>query len=124
MRNDRFNIRIVLRVIVCLLVSATSVLAQSDTSSISGTVTDTSGALVPNAQVTIHNNATLADRSIASNESGAFTLTNLAPGDYSVRATKPGFQTTTLNDVHLDPSIGRRSRYRNEGWRHYHYDYC
>jgi len=107
-RNDRFNIRIVLRVIVCLLVTAISVLAQSDTSSISGTVTDTSGALVPNAQVTIHNNATLADRTIASNESGAFTLTNLAPGDYSVRATKPGFQTTTLNDVHLDPSIGRR----------------
>jgi hypothetical protein len=94
--------------IVFLLVSATSVLAQSDTSSISGTVTDTSGALVPNAQVTIHNNATLADRTISSNESGAFTLTNLAPGDYSVRATKSGFQTTTLNDVHLDPSIGRR----------------
>jgi Carboxypeptidase regulatory-like domain len=106
-RNDRFNIRSVM-VMVCLLVTATSVLAQSDTSSISGTVTDTSGALVPNAQITIHNNATLADRTIASNESGAFTLTNLAPGDYSVRVTKTGFQNTTLNDVHLDPSIGRK----------------
>jgi hypothetical protein len=107
-RDDRFNIRTVLMVMVCLLVTATSILAQSDTSSMSGTVTDVSGALVPNAQVTIHNNATLADRTITSNENGAFTLTNLAPGDYSVRATKPGFQTTTLNDVHLDPSIGRR----------------
>src|SRR3984893_3575929 len=95
-------------VMVCLLVTATSILAQSDTSSMSGTVTDVSGALVPNAQITIHNNATLADRTITSNENGAFTLTNLAPGDYSVRATKPGFQTTTLNDVHLDPSIGRK----------------
>jgi hypothetical protein len=95
-------------VMVCLLVTATSILAQSDTSSMSGTVTDVSGALVPNAQITIHNNATLADRTITSNENGAFTLTNLAPGDYSVRATKPGFQTTTLNDVPLDPSIGRR----------------
>ena len=56
----------------------------------------------------IHNNATLADRTITSNESGAFTLTNLAPGDYTVRATKAGFQATTLNDVHLDPSIGRK----------------
>jgi len=107
-RNDRFNIRTVLLVMVCLLVTATSILAQSDTSSISGTVTDTSGALVPNAQITVHNNATLADRTISSNENGAFTLTNLAPGDYSVRATKTGFQTTTLNDVHLDPSIGRK----------------
>src|SRR5882757_8097624 len=95
-------------VMVCLLVTATSILAQSDTSSISGTVTDTSGALVPNAQITIHNNATLADRTIESNENGVYTLTNLPPGDYSVRVTKAGFQTSTLNDVHVDPSIGRR----------------
>jgi Carboxypeptidase regulatory-like domain len=93
---------------VCLVVTATSILAQSDTSSLSGTVTDTSGAVVPNAQITIHNNATLADRTIESNENGVFTLTNLTPGDYSVRVTKTGFQTSTLNDVHLDPSIGRR----------------
>jgi hypothetical protein len=95
-------------VMVCLLVTATSILAQSDTSSLSGTVTDTSGAVVPNAQITIHNNATLADRTIESNESGVFTLTNLPAGDYSVRVTKTGFQSSTLNDVHLDPSIGRR----------------
>jgi hypothetical protein len=100
--------RTILMVMVFLFLTATSILAQSDTSSISGTVTDTSGALVPNAQITIHNNATLADRTISSNENGAFTLTNLAPGDYSVRVTKTGFQTTTLSDVHLDPSIGRR----------------
>ena len=74
----------------------------------SGTVTDVSGALVPGAQITVHNNATLADRTITSNESGSFTLTNLPPGDYTVRATKAGFQATTLNDVHLDPSIGRK----------------
>ena len=108
MRDDRFNIRTVLMVMVCLLVTATSILAQSDTSSISGTVTDTSGALVPSAQITIHNNATLSDRTIESNENGVFTLTNLPAGDYSVRVTKTGFQTSTLNEVHLDPSIGRR----------------
>jgi len=56
----------------------------------------------------VRNNATLAERTIASNESGSFTLTNLAPGDYRVRVEKSGFETTTLNDVHLDPSIGRR----------------
>ncbi len=108
MRNDRFNIRTVLMVMVCLFVTATSILAQSDTSSISGTVTDVSGALVPDAQITIHNNATLADRTITSNENGTFTLTNLAPGDYRIRVTKAGFQATTLNDVHIDPSIGRK----------------
>lgn len=108
MKDDRLNIRIVVVLIVCLFMATTSILAQSDTSSISGTVTDASGALVPSAQISIHNNATLADRTITSNENGAFTVTNLAPGDYSVHVRKPGFQTTTLNDVHLDPSIGRK----------------
>src|SRR5437868_8288515 len=95
-------------VMVCLLVTATSILAQSDTSSISGTITDSSGAVVPDAQITIHNNATLADRTIASNESGVYNLTNLPPGSYSIRVTKAGFQNSTLNDVQLDPNIGRR----------------
>src|SRR5438067_3802481 len=82
--------------------------AQSDTSSLSGTVTDSSGALVVDAKVTARNAATLAERSIGTNESGNFTLTNLPPGDYSVRIEKSGFETTNLNDVHVDPSIGRR----------------
>jgi hypothetical protein len=93
---------------ICLFTVASPAFAQSDTASISGTVTDASGALLPNAKVTIHNNATRADRDITSNESGNFILTNLPSGDYSVRAEVTGFQTTTINNVHLDPSIGRR----------------
>ena len=108
MKDDRFDIRTLLMVMVCLFMTATPILAQSDTSSMSGTVTDSSGALVPGAQITIHNNANLSDRTITSNESGVFTLTNLSPGDYNIRAAKTGFQTTTLDNVHLDPNIGRR----------------
>src|SRR5690242_10001888 len=81
--------------------------AQSDTSSLSGTVTDASGALLPNAKVTVHNNATGAAHSITSDAAGNFTLTNLPSGTYSVRAEVSGFQTTTLTDVRLDPNIGR-----------------
>ena len=43
-----------------------------------------------------------------SNESGSFSLTNLPPGNYTVRVEATNFQTTTLGDVHVDPSIGRR----------------
>jgi hypothetical protein len=82
--------------------------AQSDNSSLSGSVTDVSGALVPDARVAVRNNATHAERSITTSESGTFTLTNLAPGDYSVRVEKAGFETTMLGDVHVDPNIGRR----------------
>ena len=106
MKNNRFNIRTLLLVAVCLFAIVAPILAQ-DTSSLSGTVTDASGALLPNAKITIHSDATNADRSITSNESGSFTLTNLASGNYSVRVEVTGFQTTTLTDVRLDPSIGR-----------------
>jgi hypothetical protein len=109
MKTNRIYVRVVLLfVMVCLFAIVGPIGAQSDSSSLSGTVTDPSGALVPNARITVHNNATLADRSITSNESGNFTLTNLASGNYTVHIEVPGFQTTTLNDVHLDPSIGRR----------------
>jgi Carboxypeptidase regulatory-like domain/TonB-dependent Receptor Plug Domain len=93
---------------VCLFVIVSPIFAQSDSSSISGTVFDASDAVLPNARITIHNVATSSDRAIVSNENGNFTLTNLSPGDYSVRVELQGFQTTTLADVHLDPSIGRR----------------
>lgn len=92
----------------CLLVGGSAALAQSDASSLSGTVTDASGAVLPNATVVIHSVATNTDRTITSNEGGSFTVPNLASGNYRVRVEAKGFQTTTLNDVHLDPSIGRR----------------
>ncbi|MEO6981693.1 MAG: carboxypeptidase-like regulatory domain-containing protein, partial [Edaphobacter sp.] len=93
---------------VCAFALVAPVLAQSDSSSISGTVTDSSGAVLPNAKITVHNNATGADRSLTSSQGGDFTLTNLPSGDYNIRAEADGFQTTTLTSVHLDPSIGRR----------------
>ena len=93
---------------VMFLLAIAPACAQSDSSSLSGTVTDSSGALVMQAKITVRNAATLAERSIATNDNGSFTLTNLSSGDYSVRVEKSGFETINLSDVHLDPSIGRR----------------
>src|SRR5258708_3931347 len=90
-KNKRFGICILwLSVAIFTLATGKTALAQADISSLSGSVTDVSGALVPGAKITVSNNATLAERSITSNESGSFTLTNLAPGDYSVRVEKGG----------------------------------
>jgi hypothetical protein len=108
MKEKWFGRAVRLLVAVCLFSIAGSIHAQSDSSSISGTVTDASGAVLPNANITVHNNATRSDRSATTNESGSYTLTNLPPGDYNVRAEIAGFETTMLNNVHLDPSIGRR----------------
>ena len=83
-------------------------LSQSDTSSLSGTVTDTSGAALPNAKVHVTSNDTHLEHTTLSNESGSFNLTNLPPGNYAIRVEAANFQTTTISDVHVDPSIGRR----------------
>jgi hypothetical protein len=109
MKKEWFGGRLTLLfAMLCAFALVAPVLAQSDSSSISGTVTDSSGAVLPSAKITIHNNATGADRSLTSNQGGDFILTNLPSGDYNIRAEADGFQTTTLTNVHLDPSIGRR----------------
>jgi hypothetical protein len=82
--------------------------AQSDTSSLSGTVTDPSGAVIPNAKVLIRSSATNTDHTTTTNESGNFNLTNLPPAVYSIRVEAKNFQTTKLDEVRVDPSIGRR----------------
>ncbi|HEX3570685.1 MAG TPA: carboxypeptidase regulatory-like domain-containing protein [Acidobacteriaceae bacterium] len=97
-----------LLVALLMFVMGGAMFAQSDNSSLSGTVTDSTGALVTDAKVTARNTATQAERSIGTNESGNFTLPNMVPGDYSLRVEKSGFETTNLSDVHLDPAIGRR----------------
>ena len=82
--------------------------AQSDSSSLSGAISDSSGAFIPNAKVIVHNNATKVEQVVTTNANGNFTLPNVEPGDYTVRVESTGFQAVTLNGVHVDPAIGRR----------------
>ena len=81
--------------------------AQSDTSSLSGTISDSSGAVVPKVKITVRNVATGQDSLTVTNENGNFTLTNVQPGNYTIRIESAGFQSTTLDNVTVDPSIGR-----------------
>jgi hypothetical protein len=91
---------------VPLLVAGPRALAQSDTSSISGTVTDSSGAVVPNAKIMAKNDATGQARSVTSNSVGAYTITNVPSGSYTVSVEAQGFQTAVQQGAHVDPSIG------------------
>jgi outer membrane receptor protein involved in Fe transport len=58
---------------------------------LTGTVTDTSGAVVPEAHVVAHNEDTGADREVSTNGAGIYVAAFLPPGHYEVSATKPGF---------------------------------
>jgi hypothetical protein len=81
-----------------LLFTLISVFAfsQSTTSGdITGTVTDPSGAVVPNAKVTATNDATAEAHTATSNGQGAYRLSFLKPGSYTISATATGFQAAS-----------------------------
>ncbi len=76
------------------------VLAQS-TATLSGTVKDPSGAVLPGAQVVIHNLGTDVDRTVTSDAAGQYVAPSLAPGDYSVRVTASGFSAFVVQRLTL-----------------------
>ncbi len=83
-----------------LLVSRFSA-AQSTTATLSGVVSDESGAVLPGAQVTVTNSETGARRTIAADGAGRFLAPQLAPGTYEISVTLPGFETLVKSGVIL-----------------------
>lgn len=94
-----------------LLITATTgalfLSAQVTTATVSGTVTDASGASIPEVAVQVKNLATGANQTTVSDGQGRFTLSSLAVGDYDVQATKLGFQTEIRKGVVL--TVGGRA---------------
>ncbi len=76
-------------------------LSQTDTASISGTITDASGAALADAAVVLTNTATGQERSTTANASGVYSFPNILPGSYTLVATKTGFQTSTHSNITL-----------------------
>ncbi len=85
-------------------------------SAIEGTVTDPSGAVVPDAQVTLTNVDTGISKSVKSNGEGLFRFPSLPPGRYKVTATKQGFATTAQENVELLAEEIRTKRYAPCHW--------
>ena len=77
--------------IVPLLFSV-SLFSQAVNGTIVGNVTDTTGAIVTNAKVTITEQATNVSHSANTNESGNFTFADVPPGNYSVGVIMTGFK--------------------------------
>ena len=97
----------------CLLVPAglgfasTAAFAQTINASVSGTVTDSTGAIVSNTPVTLRNNNSGDVRTINSNGSGFFTFAGVPSGDYTITISAPGFEKLSEAGIHLDPGDSR-----------------
>jgi hypothetical protein len=86
--------------LLCLVFS-TILFGQSSNATLNGTVTDTSGALIPGVTVTATNNDTAVVSTVVSNESGVYNFPSLLPGTYRVSSSLPSFQTQTFTNVQL-----------------------
>ena len=86
---------------VLLLPWETRTYAQVVGATLSGTVTDASGGIVPNAKVSIKNLATGVTRDVTVDAAGFYTAPNLLPGNYEVRFSASGFATEVNNNITL-----------------------
>ncbi len=87
---------------LCMACSVKIALAQTGTATISGTVTDPSGKVVPDADVSAVNMDTNAASSTKTNADGIYVVAALQPGRYRVRVSKQGFRQIELTDVNLN----------------------
>src|SRR5258708_11945437 len=82
-----------------------SAVGQGEQGTITGTVTDQSGAVVPGAKVTVKEVSTQAESTTVTNARGYYTIPYLAPGTYDVTAESKGFSRETISGVHLTVNL-------------------
>ena len=98
------NIAAGLVVAVVIALSVLPLAAQVDSGSITGTVSDPSGAVVSNAKVTLTNEGTGAALSTETGSDGFYNFSPVKIGSYTVSVSAPGFQTTTQRKITVNVS--------------------
>lgn len=107
--NRSFSFRLS-GIILSAFIFASATDAQTTTADLSGIVADETGAVVPNVTLRAINAATNLERSVVTNDDGAFTIPLLPPGSYTLRAERAGFAPVEINDVVLNVNDRRTIR--------------
>lgn len=97
-----------LAVLLLFLSFGSTAVAQYDNGSLLGTIRDTTGATVPNADLVITNNATMVSTRAKTNSSGDYELPSLHVGVYKIVARAPGFSDAVADNITI--SVGQRQR--------------
>src|ERR1700730_10416381 len=90
-----------LLVALVLIVMIPHSAAAQATATLNGVVRDSSGAVIPQATVTLHNTDTGGDRESLTNDSGLYVFVSVPPGEYVLKVTKNGFTTATQAGLHV-----------------------
>ena len=90
------------RCILLLACVATALFGQSERGTITGTVADSTGAVVPKARVIVTNLATKLVSESQSNDAGGYTAASLPVGPYTVRVEKEGFRPVVRSGIELN----------------------
>lgn len=101
MRKRWSQLWLLLSVVASIFLAAPILSAQANRASITGTITDSTGAVVVGVQVTATNVGTNVTTKTLSTPDGIYVLPNLFPGQYSVEFTKEGFETVHHSAVTL-----------------------
>jgi hypothetical protein len=107
--KDYKQLRVLL---LCLLLASLPAAAQSTTQAIQGLVTDTTGAVVAGARITITNIQTGVTRSVETNQTGNYNFPLVPVGNYNVRSELDGFRTETVTNLRVDTGSQVRQDFR------------
>ena len=94
-----------LGLLLAVVVLSLGAWAQSDNANVSGVITDPSGATVPNAKVTLRNQANGLTREATTNQSGVYSIPTIPPGMYTITVEATGFKKSESKDNKVDPSV-------------------
>src|ERR1035438_8163554 len=87
--------------VLALVLVVSSAFGQAVSSTVLGTVTDSSGAVIVNAKVTLTEVSTKVSRTSQSNESGNYNFADVPPGNYVVTVEMTGFKKELRQDISL-----------------------
>src|SRR5579872_3793858 len=96
------GIAIAIALVCGFLAGGSAAFGQTDQGTITGTITDPQGAVIPNAQVTLTNVETGLVLRRATNNSGMYVFSPVKIGTYSITVTAPGFETVTQSNLVLN----------------------
>src|SRR5215472_2370916 len=99
--------RVLLIAAIALLLPVGRSFGQAINGTLLGTVTDATGAVMPNAKITITETRTGISRSLSTNQSGNYEFSDVPPGIYSVTAEQQGFrrETQSNNEVQINSTL-------------------